>query len=29
MKKLGMDAKAAMDTLDISAADQLRYLAML
>ena len=29
MKKLGLDAKAAMDTLDISAADQIRYMAML
>ena len=29
MKKLGLDAKAAMETLGISAADQLRYLAML
>ena len=29
MKKLGLDAKAAMETLGISASDQLRYLAML
>ena len=29
MKKLGLDAKAAMEALNISAADQLRYLAML
>ena len=29
MKKLGLDAKAAMETLGISTADQLRYMAML
>ena len=29
MKKLGLDAKAAMETLGISAADQLRYMTML
>ena len=29
MKKLGLDAKAAMETLGISASDQLRYMAML
>ncbi len=29
MKKLGLDAKAAMEALSISAADQRRYLAML
>ena len=29
MKKLGLDAKAAMEALNISAADQLRYVAML
>ena len=29
MKRLGLDAKAAMETLGISAADQLRYMAML
>ena len=29
MQTLSMDAKAAMETLKISAADQLRYMAML
>ena len=29
MQKLSMDAKAAMEILGISAADQRRYLAML
>jgi len=29
MKKLGLDAKAAMEALNISATDQLRYMAML
>ena len=29
MQSLSMDAKAAMETLKISAADQLRYMAML
>ena len=29
MKKLGMDAKTVMEGMGISAADQLRYMAML
>ena len=29
MQTLSLDAKAAMETLKISAADQLRYMAML
>ena len=29
MKKFGMDAKTIMDGMSISAADQLRYIAML
>ena len=29
IKKLGLDVKAAMETLKISAADQLRYMTML
>ena len=29
MKKFGMDAKTVMDGMGISAADQIRYMAML